>query len=224
MANPKHLKILRQGLVVWCKWRQENPDIRQDLSEADLNGALLSGADLHTTNLFGAHLNEADLRFTNLIQTYLSEANLIDAHLIGAHLISANLSSANLSGANLADSNLIGTNLMIATLQEANFTNAHTGYTVFADNDLSTVKGVGTVIHDGPSTIGIDTIRKSGGNIPEIFLRGCGVPETFITYARSLIGKAIDFYSCFISFTEADDAISEWLHNDLQAKGVRCWR
>lgn len=36
--------------------------------------------------------------------------------------------------------------------------------------------------------------------------------------------KAVDFYTCFISFTEADDAFSERLYNDLQAKGVRCWR
>jgi hypothetical protein len=32
-------------------------------------------------------------------------------------------------------------------------------------------------IHNGPSTIGIDTIYNSGGKIPEIFLRGAGVPK-----------------------------------------------
>ena len=53
------------------------------------------------------------------------------------------------------------------------------------------------MIHYGPSTIGIDTIYKSKGNIPEVFLRGRGVPEDFIVYMRSLVGRAIDFYSCF---------------------------
>lgn len=76
----------------------------------------------------------------------------------------------------------------------------------------------------GPTTIGIETIYRSGGNIPEVFLRGCGVPDDFITYARSLTTQPIQFYTCFISFTEADDAFSERLYNDLQAKGVRCWR
>ncbi len=36
--------------------------------------------------------------------------------------------------------------------------------------------------------------------------------------------SALKFYSCFISFTESDDALSERLYNDLKASGVRCWR
>jgi hypothetical protein len=96
--------------------------------------------------------------------------------------------------------------------------------TVFADIDLSAVKGLENVRHFGPSTIGVDTIYKSRGNIPEVFLRGAGVPENLITYMRSLMGTALDFYKCFISFTEADDLFSERLYNDLQGAGVRCWR
>jgi hypothetical protein len=56
-----------------------------------------------------------------------------------------------------------------------------------------------------------------------VFLRGCGVPEQFITYARSLVGKAIEFYSCFISYSSHDQAFAERLHADLQAKNLRCW-
>ena len=41
---------------------------------------------------------------------------------------------------------------------------------------------------------------------------------------HSLVGQPIQFYSCFISFTEKDDAFSQRLYNDLQAAGVRCWR
>jgi hypothetical protein len=41
---------------------------------------------------------------------------------------------------------------------------------------------------------------------------------------RSLTGQALEFFNCFISFTEADDAFSERLYNDLQARGIRCWR
>ena len=78
--------------------------------------------------------------------------------------------------------------------------------------------------HVGPSTIGIDTIYKSKGNIPEVFLRGAGVPEDFIVYMRSLVGKAIDFYSCFISYSSQDDDFAQRLYADLQAKNVRCWK
>ncbi len=39
------------------------------------------------------------------------------------------------------------------------------------DFDLSAAKGLETVVHHGPSTIGIDTIYKSRSKIPEVFLR-----------------------------------------------------
>jgi hypothetical protein len=80
-----------------------------------------------------------------------------------------------------------------------------------------------TVIHHGPSTIGIDAIYKSKGKIPEVFLKGCGVPDNFIAYVGSLVGKPIEYYSCFISYSSKDQKCAERLHNDLQAKGVRCW-
>ena len=36
-------------------------------------------------------------------------------------------------------------------------------------------------------------------------------------------GTAIEFYSCFISYSTKDQEFAERLHADLQAKGVRCW-
>lgn len=75
----------------------------------------------------------------------------------------------------------------------------------------------------GPSTIGIDTLFLSGGNIPEVFLRGCGVPETMITFAKSLVGRPIQYYSAFISHSSDDEMFARRLHNDLQMNGVRVW-
>ena len=96
-------------------------------------------------------------------------------------------------------------------------------HAVLADVDLSTVGGLETVMHTAPSTIGIDTIYRSQGKIPESFLRGAGVPENFITYARSLTGAAFDFYSCFISYSSKDQEFADRLYTFLQAKGVRCF-
>ena len=53
------------------------------------------------------------------------------------------------------------------------------------------VRGLETVHHDGPSTIGIDTLYCSNGQIPEVFLRGAGVPDDMITYSKSLVGRPI---------------------------------
>jgi hypothetical protein len=95
--------------------------------------------------------------------------------------------------------------------------------TGFSDIDLSSTEGLDSMQHLAPSTIGIDTIYKSRGKIPEIFLRGCGVPDNFIEYMHSLAGQAFEFYSCFISYSTKDQEFAERLHADLQNKGVRCW-
>jgi hypothetical protein len=96
--------------------------------------------------------------------------------------------------------------------------------TAFSDIDLSLSKGLESIRHYGPSTVGIDTIYRSKCNIPEGFLRGAGVPEDFITYMKSLVGKAIDFYSSFINYSSKDDDFTRRLYADLQAKNVRCWK
>lgn len=77
--------------------------------------------------------------------------------------------------------------------------------------------------HHGSSSVGIDTIYKSAGKIPEIFLRGAGIPGNFNTYVGALVGKPIEFYSRFISYSKKDQEFADRLFADLQAKGVRCW-
>ena len=154
-----------------------------------------------------------DLTGANLWATSLRHFNLYNADLTGANLRGANLSGADLMGAILTSSILI----------YANFTGAKIGWTTFGDLDLGTARGLETVNHYAPSTIGIDTIYRSGGNIPEVFLRGAGVPDIFIEYMRSLVGKPIEFYSCFISYSSKDLDFAQRLHNDLQGNGVRCW-
>ena len=219
MADEEHLRILRQGVNTWNKWREEHPDFRPDLSEADLRGADLSevyliGADLRGADLgdLAGYLIGADLRGADL-----SEADLRRAVLSGARL-RGRTSRADLSGADLRWADLSG-----ADLSEADLSEATVGWTVFGAVDLSGAKGLESVRHIGPSTIGIDTVYASQGRIPEVFLRGAGVPDEFITYMRSLVGRAIEFYSCFISYSNKDQDFAERLHADLQDKGVRCW-
>jgi hypothetical protein len=55
------------------------------------------------------------------------------------------------------------------------------------------------------------------------FLRGCGLPDRLIDYLPSLLEEAIQYYSCFISYSSKDEAFAKRLHADLQNTGVRCW-
>lgn len=228
MANPEHLKILKQGVEAWNKWRREHEDVRPDLSGAYLNDADLSGADLSRADLSDAHLGGADigggdLGGADLNRAYLGGADLRGAHLGGAYLTRTYLSRAYLNDVHLSFAHLSFAELSGAELSGADFTNVSLGYTTFADNDLSEVKGLEAVKHAAPSSIGVDTLYKSRGQIPEVFLRGCGVPEDFIIYVRSLTAQPIQFYSCFISYSSKDQGFAERLHADLQANGVRVW-
>jgi hypothetical protein len=66
-------------------------------------------------------------------------------------------------------------------------------------------------------------VSQAGKQIPKVFLRGAGVPENLIAYIGSLIGKPVEFYSCFISYSHADKAFARRLHDTLQGRGIRCW-
>ena len=220
-----------------------------NLAGANLSGASLSGANLSDADLFSASLSRANLRHADLTHAKLTHANLYKADLTHANLASAtlrhaevtraNLSGANLyeadlSGVSLTEGNLLGANLTNATLYYANLSGtvlAHVDFqearcmgTIFANVDLSESHALDTVKHAGPSEISINTLYKSAGKIPSVFLRGVGVPQALIESLPEYVDSSEKFYSCFISFTEADNDFSKKLYDDLQAAGVRCWR
>ncbi len=197
MADEEQLRILKQGVEVWNEWRGRAGDLHVDLSGADVSGADLRAAELLGANLSGAVLSGA----------YISHASLRGANLSEADLRWANLSWANLTGANLREANL----------NEARFFE-----TVVSNVDLRGCKNLESIRHYGPSTVDIRTLQRSG-HLPLAFLRGVGLPEVLIEYLPSLLGQAIQHYSCFISYASKDEDFVRRLHADLQDNGVRCW-
>jgi Pentapeptide repeats (8 copies) len=93
MANEEHVAQLKKGPDSWNAWRQENRDLRPDLTAAHLSGRNLIEADLGGANLIEANLRGADLSWTNLY-----EADLRGAHLERATLVETNLTGADLTG------------------------------------------------------------------------------------------------------------------------------
>ncbi|SRR6266487_1599961 len=242
MANQKHLDILKQGVNTWNQWRQDHPDIQPNLTDANLSRVRLSETgkndtsiwiDFSRTNLTGAKLYSADLGSANFSAANLCAARFNLAFLNGANLSGANLNDAHFNVAALVEANLSGTtmngtilsfaNLTRANLDKADFSNAKLAGTVLGDVDLRPALGLDSVKHLGPSEISVSTIYRSQGQISEVFLKGAGVDDTFITYIRSLVKKPIDYYTCFISYSSKDKDFAERLHADLQSKGVRCW-
>jgi len=159
------------------------------------------------------------------VQPDLTGADLRGANLRGLNLRRADLSNADLSRANLRGATLRKAILNRTNLRNANFDGVWMAFTSMGEVDLSAVVGLDKVRHLGPSTIGIDTIYRSGGRIPEIFLRGAGVPDNFIEYMKLLAGTptAFEYYSSFISYSTKDQEFADLLHSQLQSKGARVW-
>lgn len=235
-----------------------------NLTRANLNGASLSSAFVREANLSQANLLAANLRNANLSNANLTDANLMVANLGGADLSGTNLSKANLtkarlsgislqradlSGARLTRTNLTKSNLMEARfigveLIETNVSEARLGTTVFADSDLSRMTGLEEIDHRGPSHISMDTLIRSAGKIPEVFLRGCGLSDADIEYARlpnpqlsldeieKLLGKihdlravqALQISPLFVSYSRSNSQFVDKLGTKLAGKGIRFWR
>jgi hypothetical protein len=243
VANEEHVELLKQGSTIWNAWQSENPKILPNLIGADL-----SGADLSNANLISADLSYTNLKGANLIGAHISIANLYNANLIGAQLIGANLIGtqcskamlntadlsnadltattligADLSHTNLSNAKLIGANLCYAILGSTNFHATILNSTIFARLDLRFVLELGTAIHEGPSIVDINTIRFPKGEARLPFFRGVGFSETFIDSLPSLLTRATQYESCFLSHAHEDEALARRLYKDLQDKGVRCW-
>jgi hypothetical protein len=137
MANDEHVALLKQGVGAWNAWRHENPNIRPDLTGADLFEADLFEADLVDASLSEADLTEADLSNANLMGANLMRANLTGADLREANLGVAVLARADLSGANLSGANLSGANLTGADLSEANLNRANLALAALVETHLT---------------------------------------------------------------------------------------
>ncbi len=194
-----------------------------DFSGAELSGIDFSDTYLSNIYLSGSNLSYTNFSYTNLSYVYLDNADLSNANLTGTNLSNANLSRAYLYNAKLRGARLRGTNLYNAKLNGADLYAAVMDRTILGELDLRKVKGLDTIRHEGPSHLSINTIYKSEGDIPEVFLRGTGAPDNFIEYMHALAAKPIQYYTCFISYSSKNEDFAEQLYADLQSKGVRCW-
>lgn len=242
MASDAQVNRLKHSVKKWNEWRVRTRSTKIDLSDANLNkldlvganlhdanlsNALLSGVNLEEANLVGADLNgavlpEACLEYTDLSYADLSNSNLVEANLTNARLFHTNLSFADLTGARLFRAALYWTLFNGSSLEKVNFVEAEILEAIFVDVDLSRSVGLEFCSYQGPSFIDYATLQKSD-SLPLPFLRGIGLPESVIEYLPSLRHRAIELFSCFISYSSRDQEFASRLHSDLQSKGVRCW-
>jgi uncharacterized protein YjbI with pentapeptide repeats len=196
--------------------------IGAELMETKLKNAKLKAANLNGARLYGTDLTGADLSDAVLTNTDMSTVALANANLIGAELSSAKVAYSDLSFANLTNAVLNYAHLNDVNLTSANLTGARVNETIFADLNLATVVGLEKCHHTGPSLIDYRTLEKSGP-LPLKFLRGIGLPDHLIEHLPTPFKQAIEYFSCFISYSTKDQEFADRIHAELQAQGVRCW-
>ncbi len=137
MADKIQLAILKRSISDWNKWRQDNPYVPIDLSDADLTGADLEIANLGNADLHGATMVDAVMNGANLSYADLKDADLCGADLHEAYLIDLDLSSTKLTGAVLNETNLSYKSFRDHDLRNTNFEGAYLTGTDFSDAKLS---------------------------------------------------------------------------------------
>ncbi|MFQ6028710.1 MAG: toll/interleukin-1 receptor domain-containing protein [Dehalococcoidia bacterium] len=229
--------MMRQANLAGCflnPVHMYRADLRQaDLSRALMNGANLRGADLRQANLENADLDRAILSDANLTGANLSgatlsranldRANLTDAILTGVNFNGAALTRTNLTNANFQDADLYETILNAVEVAGANFAGSILGYTVFQNCDLSGAQGLDQVRHDAPSTLGMDSLFRSGGQMPDSFLLGVGSPQSLLDFQKSLAQAPALSGDYFISCAADDVTFAQQLQTNLRSQGIRCW-
>ena len=212
MANEEHFAILKQGVEVWNNWREENPEIKPDLSEADLTETDLRGVNFKKAFLMRANLSEANLIDAFLMRANLSEANLSGAVLNSANLIETDLSRADLSGtilgraflfrANLSGANLSGANLSQAFLNGANLSEAY-----FIDADLSRTNLIQADLRGA---------NLNGAFLVQADLRGADLSEADLIRIQALETN-------FIRANLTGACIQDWnINSETKLDGVIC--
>ena len=175
MANQEHVKIIKQGVKPWNRWRNENPDIQPDLSEADLRGEGLGGANLSNTLLEGVKLARASLRKVDL-----RGANLNNAKLRWAELTQANLTEAELSFADLRETNLNNSRFDNAYLREANLSKATLHDAILNEANLSGAN----LSHADLRNSKLDYANLMGANFANATLLGAKFSHTNLNEAE----------------------------------------
>lgn len=238
MANEQHLSMIKDDVERWNVWREIDPDLVPDLTDADLSGhsliaANLSRCDLQGANLSNTDLVDAELSFSDLAEAKFTSARLARAALVGVQLSRADLRGARLVGVDLTnawlmDADLSGADLARAVLKGADVSGATFGHTSFQDTDLSETVGLVTAHHSHPSSFDWLTLVRCTGKIPTSFLRSAGVPQSMLSLLPSYARLGMDpvptgYYSCFISYSVSNNVFVKRLFEDLTVAGVMCF-
>jgi len=127
--NQDHYNKLMEGMDAWNEWRNKNPGLRPDLSNAnlqtmDLHGINLMMANLEKSNLKDANLQKSNLNGANISHVIMCQTNLSFSSLVLTHLKYSNLEKSVLKKVDLSGATFNGVQLIEADISGANLSGA----------------------------------------------------------------------------------------------------
>ncbi len=128
--------------------------ITRKLEDGNMQGIDLSQADLYGAFLRGANLRDANLTGTNLIRANLTAVDLRGANLRGADLSGGNLYKANLQDADLTNTNLHGNKYDAFTIWPEGFDPIAEGAVFVIESDVIMPREVlWNLAHQNPAAL-----------------------------------------------------------------------
>ncbi len=141
--------------------------------DAILSSARFEEAKIHTSTFNRANMDRCHL--VGAVFWWGVEARYANLH--ASDMRSTTFFGVDLTEASLRCATVMGTDFTQSTLCRTDFWNARVAGCNFCNVDLSSAINLISIHHRGPSSVGIDTLVKSNGKIPHVFLDGCGVPK-----------------------------------------------
>jgi len=264
MSSANIVSRLDEGVAAWNDWRIRNSRETLDFRGIQLDGRNLQGADLRNADFGGALLHDTVLNYARLEGARFHRTDLTNATLVGASvrhtvfgaasLISISASGIDATGAqfhnckfqraDLREAALWSTRFIECDFDGTSFVDATFGYTQLFGSDLSVARALETTIHRAPSTVDLESLRRSRGRIPAKFAKGCGFTDFEIAVARLWnpdltdreitdivyeidnvrAAQPIQKHAVFISYSHHDKEFVDAFQIRLDAAGIRCWR
>ncbi|MFT6754535.1 MAG: hypothetical protein ACJA2O_004743 [Candidatus Azotimanducaceae bacterium] len=131
LSSSSHVEILKQGAVVWNKWRDDNPQIKPNLSDFDFSQGFeecfMGIAELDGYNFGDMSFNRVNMRnatFTNCFFAHckFGFSDLCYAYFCNCCFDGANLAVSKIGSAQFINCEFNGTDLSYCSAEETNFT------------------------------------------------------------------------------------------------------